>query len=443
MPDADLPLRRLILHEAGPFQHLDMAFPEGGRPDRADVHLLVGPNGAGKSTVLSGIAQCFSWSERVGFGKRMWGEASYALIDFDAKLAGVSLFSLDKDYLIFEDLKISRILNREKSNYLFYGITNHVNYIEISKESLTFLKYKSLPVFAYSGLRAANDASVHGLREQSDNPLIEACSFHRPEGTAPLIQWIANTRTKQVLYAAEGRAQEAEDRRLALERLTGALSEVVGEPVRITLEIDPFAVRMAIGGRAAVPVDQLPDGMQSMFSWLGDLLMRMDRIPWAEPGPVTDRRFLLLLDEVEVHLHPAWQRRVLPMAERLFPNAQIVASTHSPFVIGSASDAWIHPFRLEGAQAVADPPVRGPLGSSYPVILSGIMGVTEEFDIDTEGLLSRFRALWRARLGGDEAADAELQEVAQTLSARSQELHDIVTTGLRDLRRRLERGRPA
>jgi hypothetical protein len=49
------------------------------------------------------------------------------------------------------------------------------------------------------------------------------------------------------------------------------------------------------------------------------------------------------LDEVDIHLHPEWQWKVLPFVQRLFPNSQIFASTHSPFVVSSSNGAWIHP----------------------------------------------------------------------------------------------------
>ncbi len=50
---------------------------------------------------------------------------------------------------------------------------------------------------------------------------------------------------------------------------------------------------------------------------------------------------LLLIDEAENHLHPRWQKRFLPMVRELFPNLQIVATTHSPFVVASVPDARV------------------------------------------------------------------------------------------------------
>src|SRR5262249_41443395 len=160
---------------------------------------------------------------------------------------------------------------------------------------------------------------------QTENPLRDACQFVRPEGSRPLTQWIANTVAWKAIYAQSGEGERAANRASALLRLETALGAILGDKVTFSLQPEPFAVLASIGERPAIPIAQLPDGVQSLLSWMADLLMRLDRIPWAEPGPVTDRRFTLLLDEVEVHLHPAWQRMVIPTVERLFPHAQIIA----------------------------------------------------------------------------------------------------------------------
>ncbi|MCK5522118.1 MAG: AAA family ATPase [Thiomargarita sp.] len=97
----------------------------------------------------------------------------------------------------------------------------------------------------------------------------------------------------------------------------------------------------------ALEFEVLPDGLKSIISWLSDLFMRMDRIPWLDDCRILERRFILFLDEIEIHLHPIWQRKILPVIQKLFPNAQIFVSSHSPFIVASVSDAYVYKFRLE------------------------------------------------------------------------------------------------
>ena len=59
---------------------------------------------------------------------------------------------------------------------------------------------------------------------------------------------------------------------------------------------------------------------------------------------------MLLIDEAENHLHPRWQKRFLPMVRELFPNLQIIATTHSPFIVASVPDARVFVCRYDRAQ---------------------------------------------------------------------------------------------
>ena len=51
---------------------------------------------------------------------------------------------------------------------------------------------------------------------------------------------------------------------------------------------------------------------------------------------------MLLIDEIENHLHPTWQRRVIPALREYFPNVQIFATTHSPFVVAGLKAGQVH-----------------------------------------------------------------------------------------------------
>ena len=71
--------------------------------------------------------------------------------------------------------------------------------------------------------------------------------------------------------------------------------------------------------------------------------MRLDAIPWENKSiPITEQKIFLFLDEIEVHLHPTWQYKILGIINNLLPNAQIFISTHSPFIINSIDNAKIY-----------------------------------------------------------------------------------------------------
>ena len=104
--------------------------------------------------------------------------------------------------------------------------------------------------------------------------------------------------------------------------------------MEFVFQYEPLNVGLKINDEE-LEFDVLPDGVKSIISWIADLLMRLDRLKWKDNINILDRNFILLLDEIEVHLHPAWQRKILPVVQKLFKNAQIFIATHSPFVVGS------------------------------------------------------------------------------------------------------------
>lgn len=82
---------------------------------------------------------------------------------------------------------------------------------------------------------------------------------------------------------------------------------------------------------------QLGYGYQSMLSWIVDLCKRMfDAYPNAE-NPLHEQA-VVLVDEIDLHLHPKWQRDIIPYLSAAFPNVQFIVTTHSPLVIQSLTD---------------------------------------------------------------------------------------------------------
>lgn len=438
-------IRTVILHEVGPFDHLELHLPEGRDPARADIHLLVGPNGSGKSTLLASVAQCFSPAVSTGFSERARSDESFVAVQtttgwFGARPASAHgrPIEVPGGRLEWENVGAARLYCSEASG---------LDVLRTSTQPLAALR-TGPPVrdvvLAYAGTRSLVGPPLVGLTELTDNPLRDAASFGRSAPSPQFGQWTMNTLAEAALARDRGDDVVANQRRTAVDRVREALERVVERPVRLEPQFRPsFGLRVAVGDAAPVPVDLLPDGLQALLAWLGDVLVRLDRVPWTEVGPPNERDFVLLLDEVDAHLHPSWQRRVLPMAEVLFPRAQILCSTHSPFVVGSAADATIHLFRLAGGHATASEPRPSARGTSVGAVLDTVFEVEDEFDVDTEAHLDRFRELWMARLGGEPGVEAELTEQAAILRGRSAELATIVETELRELNRRLTRAASA
>jgi len=78
-------------------------------------------------------------------------------------------------------------------------------------------------------------------------------------------------------------------------------------------------------------LQQLSDGEQRLFSLFVDIARQLSLNHPSDA--LGESKAIILIDEIDVHLHPKWQRRIVPALEDLFSNCQFIATTHSPFVI--------------------------------------------------------------------------------------------------------------
>ena len=204
-----------------------------------------------------------------------------------------------------------------------------------------------------------------------------------PKNQKIFFQWIENTIAKRLIAKGKGNISKSEYFRNSIIYIESAISAIIEKPILFEID-DNFNVLLKMDG-LVLHFDAQSDGLKSLIIWLGDLLMRMDRLKWKDNLSISERNFILFLDEIEVHLHPAWQRKILPVVQKFFKNAQIVISTHSPFVVGSVDGAWIHKLKKDGAFAVLDgEPVLSEDGKSVRRILDETFGINQQYGVEVE-----------------------------------------------------------
>jgi hypothetical protein len=219
--------------------------------------------------------------------------------------------------------------------------------------------------FAYSGNRSFEHGVVSKLEEDTSPPLVGSLGFSAVDDSRKLANWVAAQQFKRLKALEAGQLERAEQFGQSIGSIEAAVRRIIGSDFSFHSSVDDLNVRVKLNGDV-VDFDLVPAGVKSIVSWIADLLMRMDRIQWEGSLPVTQRPFLLLLDEIDIHLHPAWQRKLLPAVQRLFPKAQIIASTHSPFVVASLADGAVIELKLdEKGRSTAQPPLPAPLELSY------------------------------------------------------------------------------
>lgn len=96
-----------------------------------------------------------------------------------------------------------------------------------------------------------------------------------------------------------------------------------------------------------VPLSQLSDGYQNVAAWVGDLLYRVHQTFDDYSAPLKTRG-LLIIDEVDLHLHPKWQRLLHEFLQQKLPNMQLLVTTHSPVTAQQAQQHQLHFLKRRG-----------------------------------------------------------------------------------------------
>ena len=190
----------------------------------------------------------------------------------------------------------------------------------------------------------------------------------------------------------------------AVRRAISSMLDGVSDPC---VDVEPlrFSVSVTRAGRHAekLELDQLSGGQRAVLALAADLAWRMALGNPHLEDPLSSEA-IVLIDEVELHLHPSWQQRILNDLQQTFPNAQFIVSTHSAQVLSTVEPTHIVELAREDDRIVAGRAAGWTYGAEAGDILSAVMGVNERPDNDFTKKLARYRRLVSSGEGESEKA---------------------------------------
>jgi predicted ATP-binding protein involved in virulence len=173
-----------------------------------------------------------------------------------------------------------------------------------------------------------------------------------------------------------------------------------------------------------LPLSLLSDGVRAVISLTADIAFRCARLN-GHFGELAAKitKGVVLIDEVDLHLHPAWQQRILQSLQVAFPEIQFIVSTHSPQVLSTVASSCIRlVFQDSEEQWQAVNPAQEVKGLESAVALNDIMGVNPIPPIAEARWLAEYTALIES--GKDTSDDG--QKIYQDLITLYGQMHPVI-----------------
>jgi energy-coupling factor transporter ATP-binding protein EcfA2 len=191
-----------------------------------------------------------------------------------------------------------------------------------------------------------------------------------------------------------------------------------------------------------VPLRKLSLGYQTMVAWVTDFAVGMYEQYPDSPNPLAEPA-VCLVDEIDLHLHPRWQRRIMGYLSERFPNTQFIVTAHSPLIVQAAQDANVVLLRRQGDHVVIDNDVETIKGWRIDQVLaSDLFGVSARPPEAEEKIEQRKQLLMKTELTPDEKKRlAELDEEVGSLPTAETPAEIRAMKVIQDAARYLEESR--
>ena len=368
-------IKRFQVTNIGRFSSLDIPLAPT-EESTSNITILMGNNGAGKTSLLNALATALSWlvarirsekgngspiSEHSIKNDKPWGAIDIELFDFCGQK---SKQGADENNPLFQwSLVKAQQGKKADKNTSLLGASELAN---VYRTSLTSNEeYTSLPLVAYYPVeRVVLDIPLkvktkHTFKQLDgyDNSLNQGVDFRR------FFEWFRDREDVENEAGAsesfiENFINNVESEEEQLQESTAHLWELLKKAQASSRDRQLTAVRTAISQfmpgfsklrikrkpRLTMTIDkdgetlnvaQLSQGEKSLMALVGDIARRLAMMNPSLENPL-EGDGIVLIDEVDLHLHPKWQMTLLERLSSTFPGCQFVVTTHSPLVISGA-----------------------------------------------------------------------------------------------------------
>lgn len=289
--------------------------------------LLTGKNGSGKTSLLLEIEK---------FLRAIYDEKLSQVFDQyptwinEAKKKVLSASSDSEKYAADKDLKQCLGFLKKYSD----GVQINLN----QYEGLEMMYHNGKFITAYfPSERKAQFMRPNGV----ENITLENTYGIDESAGDILLKYMVHLKTQQAYARNEGDQTTADKIQQWFDRFDLALQILLDEEsIHIEYDYKKYDFKIRQNGREPFSFNELSDGYSSVIYIVSDLILRMDK-NWLLEDKISeyDYQGIVLIDELETHLHIELQKKIFPFLTKFFPRIQFIVTTHSPYILNSISNA--------------------------------------------------------------------------------------------------------
>ena len=382
------------------------------------LNVFVGMNGAGKSTILDAAAILLSWlANRIKTAGASGRQIKISDIQNGTPHAALSATLNDAHTTVDWGLVKARAGILKK-----IGVAGFTDLSEKAKQIQAKITESdgntNLPLLAYYPVhRAVLDIPLR-IRNRHSFSILETYDESLTSGAnfRTFFEWfrnqedIENENRKYIDALIQPDNFVFPDKQL--EAVRNALSVFMPHFKNWTVRRRPLQMEVEKDGQALI-VNQLSDGEKCLMALVGDIARRM-----AIANPLLDNPLhgegIVLIDEIDLHLHPLWQRMMISRLLETFPNCQFLISTHSPHVLTHVQPQNVFILRTDDGKFTCEHPQES-YGKTSERILEDLMGLGTT---RPTGVTEALKALFvRINNGELEQAKNDIELLQQTIGA--------------------------
>ena len=155
------------------------------------------------------------------------------------------------------------------------------------------------------------------------------------------VKYLLDIKMTEALARGNGHEEKANVIHRWFEKFEELLRQIFeDDSLKLVFDEDDFSFHIKEKNRELFDFNTLSSGYAAILDIVLDLIVRMEKK--TNKSFVFDMQGVVLIDEIETHLHLELQKNILPMLTTIFPNIQFIVSTHSPFILNSLEDAVIY-----------------------------------------------------------------------------------------------------